>query len=85
MEITLSPARHVFKCQKTGFGYHVLQRTEEFSIKMREIVKEMRDKMPEGFLGMKILLSAILTISSLNFSSAIETVLILSLGQMGQF
>ena len=85
MEIALSPPLHVFKCKETGLRDQVFQRTEELPVKVGEIVEEMGDEMPESFLRMKILLSAILTIFSLYFGSAIEAVGFASLRQMGQF
>jgi hypothetical protein len=37
----------------------------------------MKDKLPYGFPGFGILLTTVLTIPSLNFSIAVETVLLL--------
>lgn len=51
---------------------------------MSYIIEEMRDHMPEGFLGHNVLLAANLAISSLYNSTAIQAILFGSLWYMGQ-
>jgi len=51
---------------------------------MSEIVKEMRNEVPETFFGLQVLLPAYMTISSYYFSPTIQTFIFLALGKMGQ-
>jgi hypothetical protein len=51
---------------------------------VREIIKEMRNKMPKAFFGFNVFLSALMTILSYYLGTTVETVLFLSLGEMGQ-
>jgi len=51
---------------------------------MGKIVKEMRNKVPETFFGLQVLLTANVTISSYYFSPTIQTFIFLALGKMGQ-
>ena len=51
---------------------------------MGDIIKEMGDHMPEGFLWHYIFLPASLAIPALDNSAAIQAILLFSLGNMGQ-
>ena len=42
MQVTGSPSFHVLTGKKSGLYYQVLNRAKEFSVEMREVVKEMR-------------------------------------------
>jgi hypothetical protein len=43
--------------QVTRFEQEVFQRTEEFSIKMGDIIHKMGKQMPEAFFGLNIFLA----------------------------
>ena len=51
---------------------------------MRDIIQEMREHMPECFLGHHIFLPAYMAETTLDYCTAIETILLFSLGNMGQ-
>ena len=85
MQITRPFTFHIFTRKKSWFDHQVFQRAEEFSIEMGEIIKEMRQQVPEALLRFYILLPAVMTIWANNFGAAIQTCLFGSLGEVGQF
>jgi hypothetical protein len=64
------------------FKKKVPQRTEELAIEMGDIIHEMRQQVPEAFMGFNIFLSAYMAIPSMNCCLAVETYFFLSFAQM---
>ena len=52
---------------------------------MGDIIKKMSDHMPEGFLGLYVLLAANMTVSALYGGATVQAILFLSLRDMRQF
>ena len=60
-----------------------MDRMKETAVEMCDIVEEMRDHVPEGFLGHHVFLAAYMAIFSLHDRAAIQTVFFFALGGMG--
>ena len=53
------------------------------AVEMGDVIKKMREHMPEGLLGHYIFLPAYMAIASLYGRAAIQAILFLSLGDVG--
>ena len=80
MQVTGSASLHVLRRNKPWFNDQVFYGTEKLTVKVGEIVEEMRYEMPDTFFRLKIFLAANVTIPTNHFSPTIQTVLFLSLG-----
>ena len=57
---------------------------KETTVEMRDIIKEMGDHVPEGFLWDHIFLAAVLAIAAFDNRTAVQAILLFSLWDMGQ-
>jgi hypothetical protein len=57
---------------------------KEITVEMGDIIKEMSDHMPERFFGDHIFLAAVLAVTAFNDRTAVQAILLFSLGYMGQ-
>ena len=57
---------------------------EETAVEMGDIIKEMGDHMPETLMWLCVLLPAVLAVLSLYEAAAVQAILFLSRGYMGQ-
>ncbi len=73
MQVTRPAALDVFLGQKPGFGDQVFGGTEEFTIKMGNIIKKVAYQAPNSLFWLNIFLSAYVTISSGEFSITVQT------------
>jgi hypothetical protein len=64
-------ANHVFPWQKTGFKNQVFNRSKKFTVKMGDILEEMRNQVPCRFLGFNIFLSADMAVFAINLRIAV--------------
>jgi len=71
--------------QKAGFKQQVLERMEEFAIKMRYVVKEVKNQVSKTFLGNDILLSADMAKTTHDSSATIQTIILLALRRVTHF
>jgi hypothetical protein len=60
----------------------MFQRDKKITVKMCNVVKEMRHHMPESFLGNHILLSAFMTIPALHNGAAVQAILFIPVWDM---
>ena len=64
--------------QESGAEQQVFQRAEKLAVEMGNIVHKMCYQVPETLFGLDILLTAYMTIPSLNHGPAVKTVFLLS-------
>ena len=84
MEITGPPAPGIFHRQEARLQYQVMYGMKKTAVKMRDIIKEMGNHMPEGFPGHYVLLAAIMAIMALYNCPAVKAILFFTLRYMRQ-
>lgn len=80
MKVIGTSAPQVFMRKVSGPEKQVPQRTEEFTIKMGDIVHKMGYQVPETFFWLNILLAANVAEPAMNGGTAVEADLFFSFG-----
>jgi hypothetical protein len=83
VQVRCPPAPEIFVGKIARFKKKVPQGVEELSVEMCNIIYEMREQVPEAFMGFNIFLPAYMAIPSMNRCLAVETYFFLSFAQMG--
>ena len=82
MQVPDSPPLYVFIGKETGFKNKMMYRMKEITVKMGNIIKEMREHMPKGFFRHHVFLPANMAVMTLYNGPAVQAVLLFTLRDM---
>lgn len=78
VEVGHPAAAHIFEGKEAGSPNQVFHRIEEFPVKVRYVVEEVLDEVPNGFFWFEVLLAAFMAVAADDLGLAVQAVLFLS-------